>query len=83
MEQESPSAAVKLYNLISIRNVSEDAKKILRDYLLSFNSEKRKIIINTHLIKFHERTSVHLTAEMDQAPFLQILLENGGEYDNL
>ena len=39
----------------------------------------RRTIINTHLIRLNERTLVHVTAAMNLAPFLEVLLENGGE----
>ena len=79
MEPRSRKPALQLFYLIK-RNVSAVAEDELRKFLLSFNPEKRKRIINTHFTDFHEKTSVHLTAEMNKAPFLQILLEYEGEY---
>ena len=48
-------------------------------FLNTFDTIKCNNIINSHLEQFHNRTSVHLAALRGQAPFLQILLENGGE----
>ena len=81
MEPRLELLASKLYNIIK-GNISEVTMEELKNFLLPFNPEKRKVIINTHFTDFHEKTSVHLTAEMNKAPFLQILLENGGEYYN-
>ena len=69
---------IKLYELItsnaSVQEVSE--------YLCKYDSKSRTTIINTHLIHLNDRTAVHVTAAMNHAPLLRLLLEHGGKCEN-
>ena len=80
MAVRSQPPTLMLYDfIISKREVSEADVEELRNKLSSYDEEHRRTIINTHLICSYERTLVHVTAAMNLAPFLEVLLENGGE----
>ena len=80
MSKHSPAPPFVLHDLIS-KNISEANVKELEEFLLSFEKEKCKSIINTHLKCYNDRTAVHETAAKNLVPFLKILLKNGGEHE--
>ena len=79
MAVRSQPPTLMLYDFIKSKRVSKANVEELQNKLMSYDEEHRRIIINTHLIRLNERTLVHVTAAMNLAPFLEVLLENGGE----
>lgn len=81
MAVRSQPPTLMLYDfIISKRKVPEANVEELQYKLSSYDEEHRRTIINTHMIRLNERTLVHVTAAMNLAPFLEVLLENGGEH---
>ena len=60
-------------------NVSDANITKLKNFLDFYDPHNHKSIINAGLERYHYRTSIHLAAFRGLAPFLQILLEHGGE----
>ena len=60
-------------------NVSDANITKLKQFLDSYDLHNCKSIINAGLEQYYYRTSIHLAALRGLAPFLQILLQHGGE----
>ena len=70
----------RLGNFLLNKEISPATVETLRNFLCNYKPTYRKKIINTQLVPFHNRTSVHLAAEKGLTPFLRILLKHGGEF---